>query len=110
MPDEKATAYLMEMLPELRGCAFLDKKGNLLASTDDGARWQQAAGEVVDAVDSVSGERASHAHIATGDGEVFMVRENDRVAVAVTERFTLASLVLFDLRAVLRDQIEQLQG
>ena len=35
--------------------------------------------------------------------EAFAVREGDLAMVAVTERFTLASLMIFDMRAVLRD-------
>ena len=31
------------------------------------------------------------------------MRHDDLVIVAVTERFTLASLMIFDMRAVLRD-------
>ena len=42
-------------------------------------------------------------HIATEQGEVFAVRDAGLVAVAVTNRFALASLLFFDLRATLRD-------
>ena len=40
--------------------------------------------------------------VATGDGEAFCVREGSYVAVAVTERFTLSSLMIFDIRDALR--------
>jgi hypothetical protein len=91
----------MEVSPEMRGCAILDSGGELLASSG-GEGWTEPARELIEAVDGAGDQPASHAHIATGDGEVFMVRDGDRVALAVTERFTLASLVLFDLRAALR--------
>ena len=42
-------------------------------------------------------------HVATEDGEAFAVRQGDLAMVAVTERFVLASLMLFDMRSVLRD-------
>ena len=87
----------------MRGCAILEAAARALAASDDGPRWEEPARELIEAVDAAGGEPASHVHIATGDGEVFMVRDSARVAVAVTERFTLASLVLFDLRAALRD-------
>ena len=43
--------------------------------------------------------------MATEDGEAFAVRDGDLAMVAVTERFTLASLMLFDMRTVLRDLV-----
>jgi hypothetical protein len=104
--DEAArtTAYLNEISPEMRGCAVLSGQGELLAASgEDAERWQAPAREAIEAIDSAGGEPASHAHIATSDGEVFMVREGDLVCVAVTDRFALASLVLFDLRIALRD-------
>jgi hypothetical protein len=100
----RATAYLMEISPEMRGCAVLSAEGEVLsASGDDPARWQDPARETIEAVDRAGEEPASHAHIASGDAEVFVVREGGLIAVAVTERFALASLVLFDLRIALRD-------
>lgn len=107
---ERAAAYLMEISPEMRGCAILGRDGSLLAASDNSVQWGDAARELVEAIDAAGPEPASHAHIATGDGEVFMVRDSDRVAVAVTERFTLASLVLFDLRAALRDKLGEAGG
>ena len=41
--------------------------------------------------------------MATEEGEVFAVRHEGLGAVAVADRFTLASLMIFDMRAVLRD-------
>jgi hypothetical protein len=92
----------MELSPEMRGCAILDDGGGLLAASGADEAWAEPARELIEAADGAGDEPAAHAHIATGDGEVFMVRDDGRVAVAVTERFTLASLVLFDLRAALR--------
>ena len=54
------------------------------------------------AADAAGGEPVAHAHVATGDGEAFCVREGPYVAVAVTERFTLSSLMIFDIRIALR--------
>lgn len=100
-----AVAYLTELSPELRGCAILDKAGAVLACGGDGddSAWRAAAEELVRAADGAAGEPAAHAHIATPDGEVFMVRLGALTAVAATERFVLASLTLFDLRTVLRE-------
>ena len=89
----------------MRGCAILDASGEVVASTGDPGSWQVAARRMVEAVDAtpVSGGAATHAHVATERGEAFVVREGDFHAVAVFDRFCLASLVFFDLRAAIRD-------
>jgi hypothetical protein len=99
----QAVSYLEEISPEMRGCAILDREGEVLASTGEDEDWRRVAEELLGAVDSAGAEAGTSAHIATGDGEVFCVRVDGLVAVAVTERFVLSSLMLFDLRAVLRD-------
>ena len=73
------------------------------ASSGDPEAWGTAAADLLAAADSAGSEPAAHAHVATADGEVFGVRETGLAAVAVTERFVLASLVVFDLRTALRE-------
>jgi hypothetical protein len=102
----RTCAYLYEISPEMRGCAILAESGataKLLGSNGDGEGWEEAARELIEAVDAAGGETASHAHVSTGDGEVFLVRAEGLVAIAAAERLTLASLVLFDLRTALKD-------
>jgi len=98
-----AVSYLEEISPEMRGCAILDSAGAVLAASGDSEGWAKASAELLEAADSAGGEPATHVHIGTGDGEVFCVREGGFVAVAVAERFVLSSLMVFDLRAVLRE-------
>ena len=99
-----AVAQLVETSPELRGCAILDSRGAVLAATgeENEKEWREAAAELVAAADAAGGEPAAYAHIASGDGEVFLVRHGGLVAVAAAERFVLSSLMVFDLRATLR--------
>lgn len=99
----QAVSYLEEISPEMRGCAILDGNGSVLACSGEEREWQQAAERLLGAADGAGGEPSAQAHVATGDGEVFCVRHDGLVAVAVTDRFVLASLMLFDLRAVLRE-------
>jgi hypothetical protein len=91
------------MSADLRGCALLSPGGDVLAATGDAERWGAAAAELLAAADEAGNEPAGHVHVATEDGEAFAVREDGYAIVAVTERFTLASLMIFDMRAVLRD-------
>ena len=103
VPDAgSAVEYLEEVSNELRGCAIFSDDGEVLAASGDLEAWGEAGRELIAAADAAEGEPVSHAHIATGDGEAFCVREGGYVAVAVTDRFTLASLMIFDTRIVLR--------
>lgn len=87
---------------DLRGAAVLGGDGGFLAASGAAERWGRAAAGLLAAADAAAGARASHAHVATEEGEVYAVRAGALAMVAVTERFTLASLVLSDMRATLR--------
>jgi len=106
----RAVSYLEEISPQLRGCAILSDDGEVLAASGDIERWGDAGRELIMAADGAAGEPVAHAHVATGDGEAFCVRERGLVAVAVAERFTLASLMLFDMRIALRELAAQGAG
>lgn len=98
-----ALAYLTEMSPDLRGGAILTSAGAVLAASDQPDRWREDAAALLAVADRAGGERVEQLHIATEQGEVFALRHASLTAVAVTERFALASLLLFDMRAALRD-------
>jgi rRNA maturation endonuclease Nob1 len=99
---EAAVGRLREMSADLRGCALLGPGDEVLAATGDAERWSAAAADLLAAADEAGDEPASHVHVATEDGEAFAVRESGLAMVAVSERFTLSSLMIFDMRAVLR--------
>jgi hypothetical protein len=98
-----ALARLQEMSADLLGAAILDARGSVLAATGERDAWGRTAGELLAAADAAAPERAVRTHVGTEDGEAFAVREGELAIVAVAQRFTLASLMLFDMRAVLRD-------
>jgi hypothetical protein len=98
----RAVEYLEEISRELRGCAILSESGEILAASGDAEEWEEASRELIAAADAAGNQPVAHAHVATADGEAFCIREAGYVAVAVTDRFTLASLMLFDLRIALR--------
>jgi len=87
----------------MRGCAILAESGDVLAASGEPERWGEAGRDLLAAADEAGGEPVAHAHVATGDGEAFCVREGGLIAVAVTERFALASLMSFDMRIALRE-------
>jgi hypothetical protein len=105
VPDPELAArsldHLMELSPEMRGGAIL-ASGKVLAATGEDAEWGEPGAALLAAADQ-GGEPAEQVHVATEAGEVFAVREEGLAAIAVTERFVLASLMAFDMRATLRD-------
>ncbi len=101
-----ALAYLTEMSPDLRGGAILDAEGDVLAASGRPERWRDDVAALLAAADKAGEEQVEQLHIAGEQGEVFAVRQAGLVALAVTDRFALSSLLLFDMRAILRDLAE----
>ncbi len=100
---EAALAFLTEMSPDLRGAAILGPAGEVLAATgEEPERWGEDAAALFAAADAAEGVPVEQAHIATEQGEVFAIRNAGLTAVTVTDRFALASLMLFDMRSTLR--------
>jgi predicted regulator of Ras-like GTPase activity (Roadblock/LC7/MglB family) len=98
-----ALAFLTEMSPDLRGAAILEAGGAVLAASGDTDAWGEAARALLAAADGADPEPAEQVHVGSESGEVFALRQSGLVAVAVTERFALASLILFDMRQALRE-------
>jgi predicted regulator of Ras-like GTPase activity (Roadblock/LC7/MglB family) len=88
---------------DLRGAAIVDANGSVLTATDQPERWGEDVAALFEAADRAGEEPVEQVHIATEQGEVFALRHAGLVAVAVTDRFALASLLFFDMRALLRD-------
>jgi predicted regulator of Ras-like GTPase activity (Roadblock/LC7/MglB family) len=106
----RALALLGEMAAEMRGGAILGADGEVLAADGSPADWAERVGELVGQADAAAEEGAEHIHIATEAGEVFLTRRDGLAAVAITERFVLASLMSFDMRAILGDLATELAG
>jgi predicted regulator of Ras-like GTPase activity (Roadblock/LC7/MglB family) len=100
---EGALAYLTEMSADLRGAAILGPEGVVLAASGHRDRWREDVAALFAVADEAGGEPVEQVHMGTEQGEVFALRHAGLAAVAVTERFALASLTFFDLRSLLRD-------
>jgi predicted regulator of Ras-like GTPase activity (Roadblock/LC7/MglB family) len=98
-----ALALLTELSLDLRGAAILGPDGAVLAAGSDGERWREDVAALFEVADRAGGEPVEQIHIGTEQGEVFALRHAGLTAVAVTDRFALASLTFFDLRSLLRD-------
>ncbi len=106
---EEAVRRLEEMAADVRGCALLDAAGEVLAASGDAEYrddWAEAAASLLAAADAIRDEPAEHIHVGTEEGEVFAVRHGGLTMVAVTDRFTLTSLLVSDMRIVLREAVK----
>ena len=109
-PGDSAQAapdFLAEMSPDLRGAAILAADGAVLAASSEPGRWREDAAALLRAADAADPEAAEQIHVATEQGEVFALRHAGLTAIAVTERFALASLMFFDMRSTLRELAKQ---
>ena len=101
---------LTEISSQIQAAVIVSTDGMLLASTlaDDAAarRLADAAVGLVDAAASVphesNGEGFVQLEAATLEGSVFVVRDGERAAAAVTSLQPTAGLVFFDLKSCLR--------
>src|SRR6187200_445941 len=105
---EAALAFLTEMSPDLRGAAILGSDGEVLAATgEEPERWREDAAALLAAADAAEDVAVEQVHIATEQGEVFAVRNAGLIAITVTDRFALASLMLCDMRSTLRQLAQE---
>jgi hypothetical protein len=106
-PPERVPARLCELSSDAREAVLLDAAGALAGSTlDDRARAEELgrlARELFEALDSAGspGEPAEQVEAQVPGGAVFASRTSRWTLAVVARRAALASLMLYDLRAVL---------
>lgn len=103
---ERAAERLCELSSDCRAAVLLDAAGSLAGRGNvDSARAETLAGltrELFEAVDSTgSAEPAEQVEAQVPGGAVFASRTPRWTLAAVARRAALASLMLYDLRAVL---------
>lgn len=97
-----AVQRLLGFIDGMRACAVLDAKRAILASSHAEIDWAPLIEPLLDGLGDREGQIRA-VNCGTGSGEVFVVSGWGLIGVAVTERFTLSSLVISDLRALLGD-------
>ena len=109
MDAQQALADLTEISSQIQAAVVFDDTGKVLAATlaestraDDLA---QAAGGLLAAADAVkTGESVlTQLEVATGEGNVFVVRDGKTVIAATTGSNPTAGLVFYDLKSALRN-------
>lgn len=98
---DAAVDGLIESCAGLRSCAVLDRHGEVLAQSADND-WATESAHLWEAATDEARALPAQIHVATEAGEVYAFRNDAGSVIAVTDRFTLASLMFCDLRAALR--------
>jgi predicted regulator of Ras-like GTPase activity (Roadblock/LC7/MglB family) len=104
----QALSDLTEISSQIRTAIVLDADGTALAATvEEGRRPElaRAVQELMAAVRSAAGSaegELAQAEIATGDGSVFLVRDEERTIAATTGPEPTVGLVFYDLKSCLR--------
>jgi predicted regulator of Ras-like GTPase activity (Roadblock/LC7/MglB family) len=114
MDAAQALTDLTEISSQIEAALVLDADGSTLASTLDESRapeFAQVVQELVAAVRRAAGTEEggelAQAEIATGDGSVFLVRDEQRTIAATTGPEPTVGLVFYDLKSCLRSFAEE---
>jgi predicted regulator of Ras-like GTPase activity (Roadblock/LC7/MglB family) len=108
MDAAQALADLTEISSQIEAAVVVDADGGTLASTLDGERGEEFARfaqELLAAVRraAADGERELvQVEVSTGDGSVFLVRDDERTIAATTGPEPTVGLVFYDLKSCLR--------
>jgi predicted regulator of Ras-like GTPase activity (Roadblock/LC7/MglB family) len=104
----EALRELTEISSQIEAAVLVSADGSLLAATPDaqGDRLASTAVELVRAAEAVApqpdGAPLVQMEVATPEGSVFVARDDERVAAAVTRPEPTAGLVFYDLKSCLR--------
>jgi predicted regulator of Ras-like GTPase activity (Roadblock/LC7/MglB family) len=113
MDAAQALTDLTEISSQIEAAVVLDAEGGTLASTLDeqrGPEFAQVVQELLAAVKRAAGSdegELAQAEIATGDGSVFLVRDEQRTIAATTGPEPTVGLVFYDLKSCLRSFAEE---
>jgi predicted regulator of Ras-like GTPase activity (Roadblock/LC7/MglB family) len=108
MDAAQALSDLTEISSQIEAAVVLDADGSALASTLDESRSAElarTAQELLAAVGRASGDggkELAQLEIATTDGSVFVVRDEQRTIAATTGPEPTVGLVFYDLKSCLR--------
>src|SRR3954467_4547791 len=105
MDAAQALSDLTEISSQIEAAVVLDADGAQLASTLEGPRAEDfatAVQELVAAVGRAAGREPVQAEVSTGEGSVFLVRDEVRSIAATTGPEPTVGLVFYDLKSCLR--------
>lgn len=101
-----ALAELTDISPQIRRVVVVGADGEIVGSNAPDAA---AAGRLAERglrlaveADGVRGSHVSQLEAATGEGSVFVVRDDERTIIATTRAEPTVGLVFYDLKTALR--------
>jgi predicted regulator of Ras-like GTPase activity (Roadblock/LC7/MglB family) len=108
MNPEQALADLTEISSQIEAAVVFDEQGNVVGSTlDDASRAGQlatAARELLRTAEEVKpGSTLTQFEIATTEGSLFLVRDDQTSIAATTGGNPTVGLVFYDLKSTLRN-------
>ncbi len=111
MKAELALKYLTEMSNDVRQALILNDKGRVLSTTFEAQSEEECAavdvvGQILDWV-SIQAQRNEsppyQLEVAASNGSVFITLGEAHSVVAVTGRFALPALILYDMHTLIND-------
>jgi hypothetical protein len=101
----EAPLRLVELSDDVRAAVLLDRSGEAAGCSDHerAEAISEAARDLMRAVDRAASLPTSELEAQVAGGAVYLVRSADWTFVAVARRSALASLMLYDMRAVLTE-------
>lgn len=106
MDAAQALSELTEISSQIEAAVVLDADGSTIASTLDESRstdLARTAQELLAAVRRApGGKELAQLEVATSDGSVFVVRDEQRTIAATTAPEPTVGLVFYDLKSCLR--------
>jgi predicted regulator of Ras-like GTPase activity (Roadblock/LC7/MglB family) len=105
MDAQQALADLTEVSSQIQAAVVFDDKGTVAGSTHgNGEALAKAAAELLAAADELRPGDAplTQLEVATAEGSVFVVRQDEATIAATTSANPTVGLVLYDLKSALR--------
>jgi predicted regulator of Ras-like GTPase activity (Roadblock/LC7/MglB family) len=106
MDAQQALADLTEISSQIEAAVIFDDKGKVVGSTlPDGEAFAKSAADLLAAAEELkTGDAAlTQLEIATGEGSVFVVRDDKTTIAATTPPAPTVGLVFYDLKSALRN-------
>jgi predicted regulator of Ras-like GTPase activity (Roadblock/LC7/MglB family) len=101
-----ALAELTDISPQVRRVVVVGADGEIVGSNAPepaaAARLAERGLRLASEADDVRGDHVSQLEAATGEGSVFVVRDDGRTIIATTRAEPTVGLVFYDLKTALR--------
>jgi predicted regulator of Ras-like GTPase activity (Roadblock/LC7/MglB family) len=101
-----ALAELTDISPQIRRVVVVGADGEIVGSNapdaDSATRLAERGLRLAVEADGVRGSHVAQLEAATGEGSVFVVRDDERTIIATTRAEPTVGLVFYDLKTALR--------